>query len=394
MKSGNHHFLIIIGITALAVALACSTVVDIFNPPTSTPHPSSTTIPPTSTTQVPTATDIPNTSTPTPTEILIEPSETPAAKIELLHQWATGAEASSEYSTPAWSAEQALGEPDTELIGEMCSDEPSAWASQDQDSVEWIELRYEVPVYPVEINIIQTYSPDQVSMVEVIDLDNEYYTVYESQPTDQGSDDCPYELSAPVSGVDTLIYGVRITIDQTQLESWNEIDAVELVGIPQDSAPGTGIGEGEIIPHGGTIDGIPSADKAPEGGFYYRVFNPGFDETIISINYVDQSTDDEIVVDLISINGEYTLTLFISPELVPDFIVMESYQESATLHAPSAILETERGVYFLDYGTYEIERVVGDEISGNFFMAMQSDVNPDEYISVEGAFNGLQVELP
>lgn len=42
---------------------------------------------------------------------------------------------------------------------------------------------------------------------------------------------CPRVLSLLVTGIDALVTGVRLHVDQRQHGNWNEIDAVELVGI-------------------------------------------------------------------------------------------------------------------------------------------------------------------
>ncbi|MEA3396827.1 MAG: NHL repeat-containing protein [Chloroflexota bacterium] len=156
----------------------------------------------------------------------------PEAAAEPIRQWAVEAEASSQYGDPNWSAVQATGAPDTP----ECGDESTAWASWGSSSVEWINLYYETPVYITEINIVQTYNPDQVSQVDLIDMEGTFITVYTQEP-EQVDDLCPYTLSILADQSDVLAQGVRITIDQSVLElGWNEIDAVEIVGIPGEGA--------------------------------------------------------------------------------------------------------------------------------------------------------------
>ncbi len=146
---------------------------------------------------------------------------------EEISQWATDATASSEYSNPDWAAIQATGAPDTD----ECGDLSTAWASAHSDTEDWIELTYRTPVYVTGINIYQTYHPDQVVKVELIDLTSEYHVVYQGRPREV---ECPYVLSIGVDNVDYLAAGLRITIDQSVLGlGWNEIDAVEVIGIPE-----------------------------------------------------------------------------------------------------------------------------------------------------------------
>jgi hypothetical protein len=141
-------------------------------------------------------------------------------------QWATSAVASSEYGTADWSAMQATGAPDTP----ECGDQVTAWASATAGTEEWIELTYDTLVYPKQVNIVQTYYPNQVVKVELIDSASVYHVIYTGEP--ESIEQCPYVLSIPVKDADYLAAGIRITIDQTELQDWNEIDAVELVGVP------------------------------------------------------------------------------------------------------------------------------------------------------------------
>jgi hypothetical protein len=145
-----------------------------------------------------------------------------------LRQWAVYAEASSEYGDVSWSAMQATGAPDTA----DCGDYTTAWAAENYDTAEWIELEYDTPVLPTEVNIYQTYNPNQVVEVELRDVLGDYHTIYTGMPRDE-SDNCPFILHVAVEGADYQVVAVRITLDQSVLENWNEIDAVELVGIAE-----------------------------------------------------------------------------------------------------------------------------------------------------------------
>jgi streptogramin lyase len=148
----------------------------------------------------------------------------PASK-ELIRQWASSANASSEYDNPDWAAMQATGAPDTI----ECGDTPTAWASYGQFTEEWLEVHYETSVIPTEINIYESHTPTQVVRVEVLDMQGIYHEVYTAQPKMVA--DCPYTLSIPVQGADYQAAGVKITIDQSKLDlPWDEIDAVELIG--------------------------------------------------------------------------------------------------------------------------------------------------------------------
>lgn len=150
-----------------------------------------------------------------------------------IQQWANDAVASSEWGSSDWTARQATSKPDTL----ECGDIGTAWAAASQDTVEWINLYFKLPVYPTEIRIHQTYNPDQVDRVDLIDMQGQFVTVYNSHPR-KVDNPCPYKLIIPVNRSDILAQGVRITIDQSVLDlGWNEIDAVEIVGVAGQGTP-------------------------------------------------------------------------------------------------------------------------------------------------------------
>jgi hypothetical protein len=165
-------------------------------------------------------------------EETVPTEEAPAAEPEAsegaggeIRQWASSAAASSEYGDPNWAATQATGAPDTQ----GCGDSPKAWAASEDDTVEWLELGYDVAVYPTQVNIIQSNSPDQVLSVDLLDTEGEYHDIYLGEP--EGKVECPYTLSISVEDADYKAVGIKVTIDQSVIPApWNEIDAAELVG--------------------------------------------------------------------------------------------------------------------------------------------------------------------
>jgi len=156
--------------------------------------------------------------------------EAPVGKVRVgpggeIRQWASSATASSQYGDPKWSASQATGAPDTL----DCGDSIMAWTAASKDTVEWLELRYDVPVHPTQVNILQSNTPDQVAFVDLLDTEGGYHDIYVGQP--EGKRECPYTLSIPVEDADYMAVGIKVTIDQSVIRApWNEIDAVELVG--------------------------------------------------------------------------------------------------------------------------------------------------------------------
>ena len=159
---------------------------------------------------------------------LPEPPSATGSSDDIIHLWAAVATASSAYGSTSWSADMALGEPDTF----ECGDQVTAWAAQDSDTEEWLELGYAVPLYVTEIVIHQSYNPTQITKVELIEPNGSTHEVYSGDPVDKGSS-CPYKTV--ISWENPLNYpveAVRITVDQSVLGlGWAEIDAVHLSGI-------------------------------------------------------------------------------------------------------------------------------------------------------------------
>ncbi|MCB9136567.1 MAG: hypothetical protein H6636_14175 [Anaerolineales bacterium] len=143
-----------------------------------------------------------------------------------IRQWGSEAVASSEYGSDDWAAKQATGAPDTKECGDM----HTAWAAASQDTKEWLDVFFATPVYASEINIYETYYPNQVAEVDLIDMAGEYIQIYVAPP-EMVDDPCPFTLTVGADGK-TLVQGVRIVVDQTVVGNWNEIDAVEIVGVP------------------------------------------------------------------------------------------------------------------------------------------------------------------
>jgi hypothetical protein len=140
-------------------------------------------------------------------------------------QWAFAATASSQRSSPDWSALQATGEPDSP----GCGDHATAWASATADGVEWLDVRFRWPVVPRRINVHETHSPGFIVRVEVLDEADRYHTVWEGEPKPGAA--CPRLFSFLVTEIDVPVVGVRIHLDQREKGDWNQIDAVELVGL-------------------------------------------------------------------------------------------------------------------------------------------------------------------
>lgn len=168
-------------------------------------------------------------ATPSPTESESTPVEETVAdmpKKAVSKQWASTAESSSDYA-PEQNAENATGEPN---MPAYCFDGPGSWTSAVYEGQEWLAVYYNDPVHAEQVNIIESYGPSQVSLVELIDTDGKFHVVHEETPQ-LLEVDCPYTLTVNIPTTDYLVNGVRITIDHVE-PTWTAIDAVQLVGHP------------------------------------------------------------------------------------------------------------------------------------------------------------------
>ena len=156
-------------------------------------------------------------------KLTVEQSVSCLAGGVVCEQWATGATASSEYTSTDWSANQATGPANSAA----CEDDGLAWASVNPDTQEWLQVTFEQSVRPTEIQIYEVFGVSSIVKVEVKDPAGAYYTVYTAEPA---SGPCPQILTIPVAGVSTAVNAVRLSFDQAKLNNWNEIDAVKLVG--------------------------------------------------------------------------------------------------------------------------------------------------------------------
>lgn len=305
------------------------------------------------------------------------------AQTEVIRQWAVSAFASSEWDTSDYTAMQATGAPDT-LVDE-CTDAPTAWAAYGSDTVEWIELTYATPVVPTEINIHQNHSPDQVAKVEVIDQSYAYHVVYEGTPVDRW-EECPYTLSIPVA-FDQPVVGVKITLDQTVIGiPWNEIDAVELVGMGDASA---------VTDTGGTTDtsgGVFTGSLGP-GEFSFMITNQVDAPTLVEGSTLQyQSTTEEYVIGLVSPDERHTLTLFLPFELSDGLLTLVAYDSASPTKGPSTAIYVGFKLYVATEGFIDFVDTAGGKITGTFYFSAVNKDDASDTIIVTGEFSQLPLE--
>ncbi len=148
-----------------------------------------------------------------------------------LRQWASTSSASSEYGSDSWSALQATGEPDTPEPG----DQQTAWASRDPDrGEETLLLGFPHPVHAVAVRIHETYNPGAVVRIETPDGRGGWTALWSGRdPTAAPAG----VFEVPLAATEQPIRELRVVLDTSLVTSWNEIDAVELVGEPPPAPP-------------------------------------------------------------------------------------------------------------------------------------------------------------
>jgi hypothetical protein len=122
-----------------------------------------------------------------------------------------------------WGPEQATGEPDTNMAGDIVT----AWASQSQDDQEeWLTLEYEDFVTPTAVLVYETFNPGALYRVTAFKPDGEEVELW------KGADPTPTDAGMGVSEIPVKANfktnRVKLYIDSPRVPGWNEIDAVGL----------------------------------------------------------------------------------------------------------------------------------------------------------------------
>jgi len=127
-------------------------------------------------------------------------------------------------AVPNWHALKATGPPDATPPNR---DHPNAWASaRGNMGIQWLELGYKQLMRAHAVRVYEVNSAGAVARVETVDETGVRRTVWEGDdPTPKPS---VFEVRFAVTPY--RVARVRIVLDTDRRSSWNEIDAVELVG--------------------------------------------------------------------------------------------------------------------------------------------------------------------
>jgi hypothetical protein len=122
-----------------------------------------------------------------------------------------------------WGPEQATGEPDTNMAGDIVT----AWASQTPDGQdEWLLLEYAEPITPTAVLVYETYNPGALVRVTAFRPDGEEVELWKGQ--DPTTPDNAMGVSEIPVKADFKTNRVKLYLDSRNVPGWNEIDAVGL----------------------------------------------------------------------------------------------------------------------------------------------------------------------
>jgi hypothetical protein len=309
-----------------------------------------------------------------------------------LRQWASSAYASSEYSSSDYSALRAVGMPDVD----SCGDNVNAWASLGADSEEWLELSYDVPVVPTEINIYQSFNPSTVVEVQMVDTDGNTWVAWSGVP--ESVEKCPDQMTITLElDKDIYVNQVVVFIDQSVMGwGWTEIDAVELVGYPSgQTSAGVGAQQpSEASQTASAASGQYSADSLASGSFVYQV--SGYENDYVENNSVSyNSTDTGYVVAMISGgNGRYAVN-FIFPKqgMKNGRINLVPYNDADAAKYYMGMIYINAFPYKANEGWIDNQSdPAAAMLTGTFSFTAQSSDFPDRSVTVEGAMKDIPLK--
>ncbi|MEM6470297.1 MAG: S8 family serine peptidase, partial [Planctomycetota bacterium] len=160
---------------------------------------------------------------------------------------------SSQYSPNSWSASEVLGPPDSPIYG----DQRTAWAPANMNgTTEFVSVSFPEPVLSSGVMVRETFGNGFVRGIDLRDADTGGWTSM-SIPADQSQPGQPAEYVATWPLTDFEVDGVRVQIDTDQTANFEEIDAIQLRGVPAPDLQGPAIIESDPESgHPGPLDHI------------------------------------------------------------------------------------------------------------------------------------------
>lgn len=143
-----------------------------------------------------------------------------------IEQWASVVYSfSSEYDSEGWAANQVIGPPQ---VYPQYGDIEGAWASEDTNSVEYIEIGFEQQVIPSVIKLYETYHAGGISKIMAKNPAGHWVTLYTAPKLEIINSSRVF--SPNLTGNTFETNQLWIEIDSSLAKSWVEIDAVQLIG--------------------------------------------------------------------------------------------------------------------------------------------------------------------
>ncbi len=142
-------------------------------------------------------------------------------------QWAAGASAGSQYTSPNYAADKMTGAPDVPQPG----DHVNAWCPAKSTGMEWCQVTFAQPVFATEVRVRQTNAPGSIIKVEAIATDGVTHVWWEG--TDPAKPPTTAHLAwfaVRVPRTPYRVTAIRLTLNLESTAGWEEIDAVQLVG--------------------------------------------------------------------------------------------------------------------------------------------------------------------
>jgi hypothetical protein len=142
-------------------------------------------------------------------------------------QWAAGATAGSQYSSPNYAAARMAGAPDVPQPG----DHVNAWCPAKSSGTEWCQATFAQPLFATEVRVRQTNAPGAIVKVEAITPEGVTHVWWEG--TDPSKAPTTAHLAWFAIRVPRTPYrvaSIRLTLNLDAVSGWEEIDALQLVG--------------------------------------------------------------------------------------------------------------------------------------------------------------------
>lgn len=204
---------------------------------------------------------------------------------------------SSQYGATSWSAQQALGIPNTFNYGDLVT----AWAPRSRNADgdftadEFITVGFQTPVFADRIEIRETYGNGFVRSVDLLDINGIYHTIWAGQdPSQPGT---PVNFTINFNPTSYLVVGARINVDiDHNSNTWEEIDSIQLTGLEQIDRAGSTLDTARNL---GTLGNATAFDfvGADDRNDYYRFSLTNLSNLSLSITELNADADVQIFND-------------------------------------------------------------------------------------------------